>query len=46
MGDFKEKDWTAFDGNVKEAIPPNTPKPLGNPVLLCFFVDADHGCRG
>jgi hypothetical protein len=25
-----------------EAIPPNAPEPLGNPVILSCFVDADH----
>ena len=27
---------------MKEPIPPNAPKPLGLPVVICFFVDADH----
>jgi hypothetical protein len=27
---------------VKELIPPNVPKPLGRPVVIRFFVDADH----
>ena len=39
---FGKKDWTRFYNNVKEPIPPNAPKPLGLPVVICFFVDADH----
>jgi hypothetical protein len=27
---------------VKELITPNVPKPLGKPVVIRFFVDADH----
>jgi hypothetical protein len=40
---FKENlDWTPFYGNVREAIPPNAPKPQGKPVVLRCFVDSDH----
>jgi hypothetical protein len=35
-------DWKDFYGNVKEAIPPNAPEPLGKEVVLRCFVDADH----
>ena len=31
-----------FYGNVKELIPPNAPKPLGLPVIMCIFMDLDH----
>ena len=42
-GKFKKKeDWTEFYGNVKEAVPPNAPKPLGKEVELRMFVDSDH----
>jgi Reverse transcriptase (RNA-dependent DNA polymerase) len=37
-----DEDWTSFYGNVKEAIPPNAPKPRGKPVVLRCFVDSDH----
>jgi hypothetical protein len=36
------EDWTSFYGDVKEAIPPNAPKPRGKPVVLRCFVDSDH----
>ena len=39
---FGRKDWDRFYGNVKEPLPPNAPKPLGNPVVLRIYVDADH----
>jgi hypothetical protein len=31
-----------FYNDVKEPIPPNAPKPLGKPVVIRFYVDADH----
>jgi hypothetical protein len=31
-----------FYGEVKEAIPPDMPTPLGREVDLCMMVDADH----
>ena len=40
--DFKVYDWTRNYGNVKELIPDSCPKPLGKPVVLRLFVDADH----
>ena len=41
--DFKgNEDWSAFYGDVKEAIPPNAPPPRGKGVVLRTFVDADH----
>jgi hypothetical protein len=36
------KDLTDFYGNVKEPIPPNSPKPRGRAVEITAFVDADH----
>jgi hypothetical protein len=35
-------DWTDFYGDVKEAIPPNMPEPLGRSVVTTCYVDADH----
>ena len=37
-----EKYWTAFYGDVKEAIPPNAPTSLGNSVDLRMMVYSDH----
>ena len=34
--------WHAFYGDVKEALPPNAPEPLGKEVELRMFVDSDH----
>ncbi len=39
---FRSDDWTDFYGNVIEEDPPNMPLPLGNPVQMSCFVDADH----
>jgi hypothetical protein len=30
---FREVDWSEFDGDVFEELPPKMPKPLGNPVI-------------
>ena len=38
----QDANWTAFYGDVKEAIPVNAPKPLGKDVDLRMFVDSDH----
>ena len=35
-------DWTAFYPDAEEPIPPNVPEPLGNPVNIYAFVDANH----
>jgi len=35
-------DWTDFYGDVEEEIPGNMPEPLGNPVTIHAFVDANH----
>ena len=42
MRAFKECDWRAFYGNVKEALPPNAPTPRGKEVDLRLFVDSYH----
>jgi hypothetical protein len=43
LSKFKlNQDWKVFYGNVKEAIPPNAPKPRGKPVVIRCYVDADH----
>jgi hypothetical protein len=39
---FKECDWKAFYGDVREAIPVNAPTPRGKDVDLRMFVDSDH----
>ena len=39
---FPKHDWTKFYGDVKEAIPPDMPEPLGKKVVILCFVDADH----
>jgi hypothetical protein len=39
---FNKFDWTDFYGDVKEAIPPGMPEPLGNAVTMTCYVDADH----
>ena len=39
---FRHDDWTDFYGEVVEEDPPNMPVPLGNPVQMSCFVDADH----
>jgi hypothetical protein len=39
---FTNVQWSEFYGDVEEAIPPNMPKPRGNPVKMTAFVDSDH----
>jgi len=39
---FQRFDWADFYRDVKEALPPNRPKPRGNAVQMNVFVDADH----
>ena len=51
---FLNHEWKKFYGNVKEAIPPYIPEPLGNEVVMRCFVDANragekltrHSCSG
>jgi len=35
-------DWRDFYGDVPEELPPKMPKPLGKPVHIGCFVDANH----
>ena len=39
---FHQADWTDYYGDVKEAIPDNTPEPQGKLIILRAFVDSDH----
>jgi hypothetical protein len=39
---FAHGDWTEFYGDVKEEDPPDMPEPLGEPVVMTCFVDANH----
>jgi hypothetical protein len=39
---FKKVDWSDIYGPVQEELPPGMPIPLGNPVSIHCFVDADH----
>jgi hypothetical protein len=40
---FHLSDWTDSEyGDVEEDLPPKMPKPLGNPVKMTCFVDANH----
>jgi Reverse transcriptase (RNA-dependent DNA polymerase) len=38
----QQADWTEFYGNVVEELPAKMPTPLGNPVTISAFVDANH----
>jgi hypothetical protein len=40
---FPYGDWPDFYGDVIKEDLPNMPVPLGNPVQMSCFVDADHG---
>ena len=42
---FKDCDWKGMYGEVKEALPPNAPKPRGKEVDLRLFVDSDHAAE-
>ena len=39
---FRHDNWSDFYGEVVEEDPPNMPVPLGYPVQMSCFVDADH----
>jgi hypothetical protein len=39
---FIDHDWQDFYGDAVEELPPRMPKPLGDPVTMTCFVDADH----
>jgi hypothetical protein len=42
MNQFPKYDWTEFYGDVKEALPPNMPEPLGKEIDFRMMVDSDH----
>ena len=47
MNFFQRQDWSYYmysspDEELKEALTPNIPKPLGHGFKIRFFVDADH----
>lgn len=35
-------DWTSFYADAEEELPPRMPEPLGHPVNIYTFVDANH----
>ena len=35
-------DWSSFYSELEEELPPRMPEPLGNPVTIHVFVDANH----
>ena len=35
-------DWTSFYADAEEELPPQMPEPLGHPVNIYTFVDANH----
>ena len=39
---FKRRNWKDFYEGAKEEIPLNAPTPLGKPMIIRAFVDADH----
>lgn len=39
---FRPTDWKDIYGDIQEEIPPNLPEPLGLPVRITAYVDADH----
>jgi hypothetical protein len=39
---FQEVDWKDFYGEVEEELSPKMPEPLGRPVAILCFVDANH----
>ena len=46
LSNFPKRDWNNFYGEVKEQLPPAMPEPLGNPVIVRLFVDADYAGDG
>jgi hypothetical protein len=34
--------WKEFYPEASDSIPPNMPEPLGNPVVIATYVDANH----
>ena len=41
-GQYMKRDWSELYPEAKEVIPPDTPEPLGVPVAMGYFVDANH----
>jgi hypothetical protein len=39
---FKQHNWNEFYGDATEHLPGNAPPPLGRPVEIRCFIDADH----
>ena len=39
--EFGNKDWTHIYGEISEQIPENAPEPLGKPLIIRAYVDAD-----
>jgi len=39
---FKDVDWKDFYPDASDELPPGMPEPLGLPVKISCFVDADH----
>ena len=39
---YDTSSWVEFYGDVVEEDPPGMPEPLGHPVTITCFVDADH----
>jgi Reverse transcriptase (RNA-dependent DNA polymerase) len=39
---FIDYDWTDIYGAMSEELPPRMPEPLGAPLTMSCFVDADH----
>jgi hypothetical protein len=39
---FPTYDWSEFYGDVREALPPNMPEPLGKDVDVRMMCDSDH----
>ena len=45
-GQYMKCDWSEFYPDAKEVIPSDAPEPLGVPVVMSGFVDADlAGCK-
>ena len=39
---YHRPDWSSFYENLEEELPPKMPEPLGKPVTMHVFVDANH----
>jgi hypothetical protein len=37
-----EEHWKEFYPDATDRVPPNMPEPLGNPVMVAAYVDANH----